>query len=212
MDLLNYFIKSIIVGFSVSVPLGPIGVLCIQRTINKGQLSGFFSGFGAALSDTVYAIIAGFGLTYVISFIEKHQLFFQLIGAVVLIMFGISTFSTNPIKQLRKQRQKGNNIFSDIISTFFITISNPLALFVFIAVFAGFGLVNNLSDFKTNVIVILGILTGASLWWYFLTTIVNLFRRKINLRRLWWLNKIAGGIIILFSIVAIIALIVTNVF
>ncbi len=200
--MLKYILDGIIIGFSASVPLGPIGVLCIQRTLNKGRLAGFFSGLGAAFSDTLYAIIAGFSLSFIVSFIEQQLLYIQIFGAAILIFLGFKIFYSNPAKQLRKQKRGKGNLFQDFVSTFLITISNPLAIFLFLAFFASFGVVKKGGDYFNHMLLIIGVMTGASLWWFILTSVVNLFRSKINLRRLWWLNKIAGATIVILVVIA----------
>lgn len=191
----------------VSIPLGPIGVLVIQRTVNKNRVAGLLSGLGAALSDTVYAIIAGFSLTFVIEFIQKHELIFQSVGALVVLGLGIHIFFKNPVSDLRKHRLRGNTHFQDILSSFLVTFSNPLTIFVFLAVFASSGVAQNLEHPFYSFFVILGVFVGASAWWFSLSGIVSLFRHKINLRVLWWINKTAGVVIILFVIVTAIVVV-----
>lgn len=197
-------IKGILIGLLVSIPLGPIGVLVIQRTVNKSRIAGLMSGLGAALSDTLYAIVAGFSLTFIIDFIRIHELFFQSLGAVVVLILGISIFFKNPVSDLRRNRLRGNTHFQDIISSFLVTVSNPLTVFVFLAVFASSGVAVSLEKPFHSFFVILGISLGAFLWWFTLSGIVSLFRHKINLRVLWWINKTAGALIILFVIVTVI--------
>jgi len=200
--LIQYLIDGMIIGFSASVPLGPIGVLCIQRTLNKGRLSGFISGMGAAFSDTIYAVIAGFSLSFIVTFIEQQLLYIQIFGAILLILLGINIFYSNPAVQLRKQRKGQGNLFQDFFSTFLITISNPLAIFLFLAFFASFGAVRP-GDHPSNQFTLIGgVLIGASFWWFILSSIISLFRSKINLRRLWWLNKITGAAIVILVIIA----------
>ena len=191
------------VGFLASIPLGPIGVLCIQRTLQKGRLAGFISGIGAATSDTIYAIIAGFSLSYIVTFIEKQSFWLQLVGAVILIILGIHIFRSNPAVQLRKHRRGESNLLHDYISTFLLTISNPLAVFIFIAFFAGFGVVNPDAGLIGQLIMIIGVFIGASCWWLTLTSIVGFFRSAVNLRRLYWINKIAGLSIIIIVVIAV---------
>ena len=116
---LSYIVDGLVVGFSASVPLGPIGVLCIQRTLNKGRLSGFISGLGAAMSDTIYAIIAGFSLSFIVGFIETQLLWIQIIGAVILISMGLKIYNTNPAEQLRRQKRNTKTLLQDFFSTFF---------------------------------------------------------------------------------------------
>ncbi|TLX72435.1 LysE family translocator [Labilibacter sediminis] len=207
---LQYILDGIIIGFSASVPLGPIGVLCIQRTLNKGRLSGFFSGLGAAFSDTLYAIIAGFSLSFIVSFIEERLMLIQIFGALVLIFLGVRIFLSNPAVQLRKQKKGKGNLFQDFISTFFITISNPLAIFLFLAFFASFGAVKPGDNVINHLILIGGVFGGASLWWFILSSVINLFRSKINLRRLWWLNKIAGTTIVVLVVIAFVIFLIDS--
>ncbi|WP_068472422.1 LysE family translocator [Saccharicrinis aurantiacus] len=199
---LNFLSDGIIVGFLASVSLGPIGVLCIQRTLNKGKLSGFISGLGAVVSDTIYAIIASFSISYILGFVTKYELFIQIFGALVLIGLGISIFMSNPAVELRKQKKVKSSLFQDFISTFFLTISNPLAIGLFLAWFAFFEVVKEDGGLPEHVMLIGGVFLGATIWWFMLTSVINLFRSKINLRRLWWLNKIAGAAIVVLVIVA----------
>ncbi|MDR2928406.1 MAG: LysE family translocator [Cytophagaceae bacterium] len=194
----------------VSVPLGPIGVLCIQRTLQRGRLSGFISGLGAATSDTLYAIIAGFSLSYIIAFIEAQAFWLQIIGGLILIVLGIHIFRSNPAVQLRKQRRGQSSLLQDFISMFFLTISNPLTVFLLIAFFAGFGVVNPDNGIFGQLLLLFGVFVGGSLWWLTLTSIVGFFRSAVNLRRLFWINKIAGLAIIIFVVVAFSVLLIRN--
>jgi len=205
----QYFLNGLIIGFSASAPLGPIGVLCIQKTINKGRLSGIVSGLGAASADTVFAIISGFGLTIISNFITTQQTFLRICGGIILIYLGIKIFITNPGIQIRKQ-SKDKKIFNDFISIFFLTISNPITLFVFAAVFAGFGIVKGESNFSSIFELVFGVLIGATIWWTILTTFINMFRSKIRLRRLLWINKISGVLIVIFGIATFISLFYLN--
>ena len=201
MDI-HYIFDGIIIGFAASVPLGPIGVLCIQRTLNKGRLSGFVSGLGAAFSDTIYAIIAAYSLSFIVGFVESKLLWIQIFGALVLIGLGLKIFYSNPAIQLRRQKNKSSNLLQDFFSTLFLTITNPLAIFLFFGLFASFGVVPASRDWLGQVILIGGVTVGAATWWFILTGLVSLFKNKINLRRLWWMNKIAGVAIVVFVIVA----------
>lgn len=203
--LFNTFLHGIFIGLLVSVPLGPIGVLIIQRTLNKGHISGIASGFGAAFSDVIYSIIAGFSISYVIDFVAEKQSWIQLFGSIVLVFFAYFTYRSNPAVQLRKaQRQnRSGTFFQDMVTTFGLTISNPLLIFVFIGVFAGFNVMQGQGIFEP-LVVISGIFIGALLWWLTLTFIVNFFRSKINLRGLWRLNRITGVVIGVLAIVSMI--------
>lgn len=198
---LTLIVKGILIGLLVSIPLGPIGLLVIQRTLNKSRIAGLLLGMGAALSDTLYAIIAGFSLTFVVDFIRENEILFQSIGALIVLGVGIHIFFKNPATDLRRNRLQGNTHFKDIIFSFLVTLSNPLTVFVFLAVFTSSGVAINLEQPYHSFFVVLGIFTGSFIWWFSLSGIVSMFRHKINLRILWWINKIAGVLIVIFVLV-----------
>ena len=200
---LTLLVKGILIGLLVSIPLGPIGVLVIQRTVNKSRMAGLLSGMGAALSDTLYAIIAGFSLTYVVDFIRRNEILFQLTGALVVLGLGIYIFFKNPLTDIQQHRLRGNTHLKDIVSTFLVTFSNPMSVFVFLAIFTSSGVAINLEKPYYSIFVILGVFTGAFLWWFSLSGLVSMFRHKINLRFLWWLNKTAGALIVIFVLITI---------
>ena len=204
---LTLLLKGILIGFLVSIPLGPIGILVIQRTVNKSRLAGLMSGMGAALSDTLYAVIAGFSLTFIIDFIRENELLFQAFGGVVVLALGIHIFFKNPVTDLRRNRLKGNTHFQDIISSFLVTFSNPLTVFVFLAVFTSSGVVINMEKPYHSFFVILGIFSGAFIWWFSLSGVVSIFKHKFNLRILWWINKTAGILIVLFVLITVIVVV-----
>ena len=206
---LDYLLKGIIIGLSVSIPLGPIGIIAIQRTLTKGKISGFVSGLGAGFADTIYAVLAGFGITIIVDFLVEHHILFQAIGGIFLLYLGIRTFYKNPIKQFRQPKGK-SNLIGDFLSTFFLTISNPLAIFLFIGVFAAIGLMDTNFDNLTLSYIILGVMIGTSTWWFVLSTLINIFRHKIRLRSLNWINKISGIVILIFGLFAILSLFFTE--
>jgi len=201
---LEFLLKGIIVGLLASIPLGPVGLLCIQRTLSKGRLSGFFSGMAAASVDAIFALIAALGLTFIINFIKEQQFFIQLVGGIVLIILGLNIFYKNPVKQIRKQKLKKNNLFHDFISVFFLTLSNPVAVFLFVAALASIDIVSVESPIMSTLMVVSGVFLGALLWWVSLISFVDLFRKKFRLKQLWWINKISGILIVAFGIFAII--------
>ncbi len=192
--------KGIIIGLSASIPLGPIGVLCIQRTLNKGRKSGFISGLGAAAADGFYAIVAGFSVSIVIDYLTEYQLILRIIGSIVLFFLGYKLITTNPAVQLRNQlKKKRKGLFGDFISIFALTISNPITVFVFAAVFAGFHVLDPDTPKHSVLILIFGILLGASTWWFTLSSVVSIFKDKFRLRRLLLINRIAGVLVIAFG-------------
>jgi len=189
---IGYVLRGLLVGIAVSIPLGPIGVLVVQRTLTRGKMAGFFSGVGAALSDLFYALVAGYGFSLIIGFIEKHQMSLQVGGGAVLLAFGLYIFLQNPIRQIRAPRRRNVNYWQDVVSTFFLTVSNPLALFTFLIIFASFDVFVEAQAENLIYYVLVGVFAGAILWWLHLTLLVGLFRRYFNIRRLWWINKISG--------------------
>lgn len=211
LNIIRSIFDGFIVGFLASVPLGPIGVLCIQRTLNRGRRSGFVSGLGAASSDLIYAMIAGFSVSMVMNFVEEQKHLLSIVGAVILIGLGLKIYFTNPAKQMRRQQQqqrqysqhqrRGPNLWQDYLSTFFLTITNPLAIFLFLT---GFSLVGGERSFELQAIMLGGVFIGASTWWFVLTMLVGLFRKKLTLKRLYYINKTAGAIIIALVLIALI--------
>ncbi len=200
--LLPLFIKGIIIGLAVSIPLGPIGILIIQRTVNKNRISGFLTGVGASLTDIFYAIIAGFSLTFIVDFIRVHHLTFHILGALIVFLLGAYIFRKNPVHDMRKYRRQGSSYSQDLISSFLITFPNPMVIFVFLAVFASSGVVFHIDQPYHALIHIIGIFTGASLWWLALINLVSSFKHKFSLKVLWWFNKIAGALIMLLVLVS----------
>jgi threonine/homoserine/homoserine lactone efflux protein len=200
------FLKGLLIGFLASIPMGPIGVLCIQRTLNKGRQSGFYSGLGAAAGDTVYSIIAGFGISIIISFIEERHIYFQIIGGIIIVILGLNIFYTNPAKQLKVQRLNQSSLIEDFLSVFFLTITNPMPFFFFLAMFAGLNIAgNDPLDLLRIGIMVLGIFIGSTTWWFVLSTVVSFFRHRFRLRSLWWMNKIAGIITFFLGLAAILS-------
>ena len=199
--LSSILIEGLIIGILVSIPMGPIGVLCIQRTIHQGRRSGFISGIGAASADSSFAFIAGFGLTFITDFFKEQQFYLMFGGAIVLVILGLNLFFKDTIKEIRKIRFNKSNSFADFGSVFLLTLSNPITILFFGLVFTGLGIVkNNIMETGT---LIGGIFLGAVLWWFLLSTLVSLFRNFFRIRIIFWLNKIAGILIILFGLFAI---------
>ncbi len=203
---IELFLKGILIGLMVSIPLGPIGVLCIQRTLNKGRRSGFISGLGAASADTIFSLIAGLGITFVISFIEANHIYFQIIGGILVMTLGVSIFYTNPIRELRLQRMNRNKLSQDFLSVFLLTITNPMAIFFFLAIFAGINIAAGPMRILPLGSMVGGVFAGAVTWWFLLSTLVNFFRHRFRLRIIWWMNKVAGVIIFILGFAALVSI------
>ena len=205
MELILYIIlRGLAIGILVSAPMGPIGVLCIQRTLNKGRWSGFFTGLGAALSDIVYCILTGVGMSFVIEFIERNQNILQSVGSIVLLVYGIYLLRKNTAGNLKAPQPKKTSYPKDFITGFLLTFSNPLILFLIISFFARFSFLSPDYLFYHYIIGFIFIFLGALLWWFIITYFVNKVRSHFNVRSMWLVNRIIGIIIVLMSVIGFI--------
>jgi threonine/homoserine/homoserine lactone efflux protein len=196
-----FFFKGLLIGFSIAAPVGPIGVLCIRRTISDGRLVGFLSGLGAATADAFYGAIAAFGLTAISILLIKYHFWIQTIGGIFLLYLGIKTLTLKPTPENVEVKKSHIGFFS---STFFLTITNPMTILSFIAVFAGLGLANAKYNFTASALTVLGVFLGSALWWFILSGGINLLKNKFNTNGLRIVNILAGLIIIGFAIFALI--------
>lgn len=205
MEQILYIItRGFAIGGLISAPMGPIGMLVIQRTLSKGQKSGFYTGIGASLSDLIYCLLTGFCLSFVTGIIDRHQLIIQIAGSVVVAVFGIYLFRKNPTRQLRTAAPAGADPWSDFISGFLLTFSNPLILFFIVGLFARFNLILPEYYIHHYIVAYFSILVGALFWWGFVTYLVNKLRRRFNVRALWLVNRIVGTVLIVMGIVGMV--------
>lgn len=202
---LTLFIKGLVIGLSLAVPVGPIALLCIRRTLTRGGLSGFASGLGAATADSVFACIAGFGLTFISNWLFSHELLIRIVGGILLCYVGAKIFFSVPVeKQSAGERQ---DFFGDYVSTFLLTITNPLTILSFIAAFAVVGMGGTQGGFLLTAILVIGVFLGSTLWWMILSSLVHIFHGMLSLRGLQRVNRISGtliagfGLAVLFSVV-----------
>lgn len=201
---LSLFLKGILIGFSIAAPVGPIGVLCIRRTLAKGHLAGFISGLGAATADGIYGCIAGFGLTFISQFLVDQENWLHLIGGFFLLYLGIKTFLAKVSDIFIQGAEKG--LFGAYFSTFLLTLTNPLTILSFVAIFAGLGIVNTGGNYFSALMLVLGVFIGSMLWWILLSSGASFFQKKINADGMAWINKISGLIITGFGVVALLGL------
>lgn len=192
------FLRAFIIGISIAAPVGPIGVLCIRRTLANGRLAGFLSGMGAASADMVYGAIAAFGISAITSTLIDNVFWLKMIGGSFLLYLGIKTILEKPAQQAAQAKQDG--LLSMYISTFFLTITNPMTILSFAAIFAGTMLGQ---DTGSPLIMVAGIFAGSSAWWLTLSLGVGTFREKLNQTHMTWINRISGIIILAFGIFAL---------
>ena len=188
------------IGIILSAPMGPIGILCIQRTLNNGRNSGFFTGVGAAISDLFYCLLIGLGISLVTDFIADHVNILQIIGSIILIVYAIYMIVHNPVSQIKENIDQRDDRLRDMATGFLFTLSNPLIMFLIIPLFARFGF--PLPEYKFYHIIIgyLFIVAGALAWWAVITFFVDKVRTHFNIRSMWLINRIIGSIILILSL------------
>ncbi len=202
------FLRGIVVGLTASITLGPVGVMCIQRTLSKKRESGFVSGLGAATADTLFATIAFFFISMISSLIENNMTILTVLGGICVVIVGVNIFLTNPVVQIRRNRAGKSNLWQDFLSTFLLTLTNPAFILWLVVIFTAFNVSYDemeagVSKLETGMVMILGFLAGASMWWFALTFTINLLRNKFRPRHLLWINRIAGAVIVLLGVAAI---------
>jgi len=202
--LLQSFPEGMVIGLSIAAPVGPIGLLCIQRTLAKGRASGLASGLGAASADALYGAIAGFGITSVSGFLVTQQLWIRLLGGLFLILLGVRVFLRVPPS--RAEVTGGLNLGRDYASTLGLTLSNPLTIVSFAAVFVGLGLVGSSGDFASATSLVLGVFAGSALWWVILSTTVGAIKGRLRPLHLRWINRLSGAMIVCYGLIAILSL------
>ena len=195
------FVRGLIIGFSIAAPVGPIGVLCIRRTLAEGRVAGLVSGLGAASADAVYGCVAAFGLTFVSDFLVEQTFWLGVVGGAFLCWLGVKTFLSKPSGQAAPA--SGGGLSGAYASTFLLTLTNPMTILSFAAIFAGLGLASLRGDRASAGILVLGVFLGSAAWWLLLSGGVGLFREKFGAGAMQWVNRISGGIITAFGILAL---------
>jgi threonine/homoserine/homoserine lactone efflux protein len=200
---IEYFMKGLAIGFSIAVPVGPIAILCISRTLKDGWGLGLTSGFGAATADMLYGGIAAFGIRAVSEFLLDQQMWIRLLGGLFLTFLGIRIiFSTLSEVEIPSSRR---GLLSAYLSTLVLTLSNPLTILSFGAVFAGFDLISESVSYSDSIMMVFGVFLGSSLWWFILSSGVSILRARFNDSLLKWVNRLSGGVIITFGIIIILS-------
>jgi threonine/homoserine/homoserine lactone efflux protein len=201
---ISFFFKGFIIGFSIAAPVGPIGVLCIRRTLAEGRASGLISGLGAATADALYGCIAGFGLTFLSNLLIQNQVWIRVIGGLFLCTLGLKTFVARPAKE--SASVKGGGLAGAYGSTFFLTLTNPMTILSFAAIFAGLGLGSIGGNYLSSGVLVLGVFTGSALWWLMLSSMVGMLGKMLSPKGMRWVNRISGIIILGFGLLALLTL------
>lgn len=195
--------KGILLGLSIAAPVGPIGVLCIRRTLAKGMISGLLSGMGTATADALYGCIAAFGITAVSVFLVEQQVYLRLAGGIFLLYLGITTFRSLPTAT--SPSDKKHSIAGDYASAFFLTLTNPMTIMSFAAVFAGLGVGTEGANYQLAAFMVLGVFLGSMLWWLILSITVDILRDRFDQQRLTWINQFSGLVIFGFGVLSFLA-------
>lgn len=206
ISILEIVVKGMIIGIVASAPMGPVGVLCVQRTLNKGRMYGLVTGTGAALSDILYALLTGYGLSFLYDIISNQATLFwiQIIGASIMFLFGLHTYRTNPMKNTRNVSRNKSSLLQNGITAFFITLSNPTIILLFLGLFTPFNFMLPELTFPMQCIGYLSIFGGALLWWLFITYVVSKLRARFDVRGIRIINRIIGAVVMVCSFLGII--------
>ena len=212
ISIVEILLKGIIIGIIVSAPMGPVGVLCIRRTLTKGRWHGFMTGIGASVSDLVYATITALGMSFVFDFINNaHNMFvLQVVGSILLFFFGLHTFRTNPhsyranpMDKLGSYPVTKSKLAYNFATGFALAISNPLVILMFVALFARMSFVLPELDFAERVAGYASIWMGAVVWWFAITWLVDKLGSRFDVRGIWLLNRVIGSAVMIFGILGI---------
>ncbi len=204
IDIVDLVFKGILIGMIASAPMGPVGILCVQRTLNKGRWYGFVTGIGAAVSDIIYALITGAGMSFVMDIINNHQnkFWLQLSGSVMLLIFGIICWQSNPTKNMHQSGTNKGTLVHNGVTAFLVTFSNPLIIFLFMGLFAQFAFV--IPDHPFEMFIgYLSIVAGALIWWFGLTWLVDKVRNIFDESGILIINRVIGCAVILFSLIVL---------
>jgi threonine/homoserine/homoserine lactone efflux protein len=197
---LETLVRGLVIGFSIAAPVGPIGVLCIRRTLADGRATGLAVGLGAATADAVYGAIAGFGLTAVSALLVRQQGVLRLVGGLFLCYLGLRTFLARPAEQAA--RAGGAGLIGAFTATFGLTLANPATILSFVAVFAGLGIAGA-GSWREATVLVAGVFLGSALWWLMLSGVVGALRTRLELTALRWVNRVSGAVLLAFGVAAL---------
>jgi len=197
-------LRGFLLGLAIAAPVGPIGVLCIRRTLAQGRAIGFVSGLGAATADVMYGCIAAFGLTAISGVLVRQQAWLRLLGGLFLCYLGAKTLLSRPADQAANAEGRGYG--GAYFSTLLLTLTNPMTILSFAAVFAGLGVGRAGNGYFAAAAIVLGVFLGSTAWWFLLSGGVSLLRGRFDARASLWVNRISGTIILGFGIAALVSL------
>lgn len=207
--LIGFLLKGILVGVVIAVPVGPVGILCIRRTILDGRLAGLSSGLGAATADSVFGIIAGFGLTVISDSLFYYQDYLRVGAAAFLLYVGITALMSDPMAK-RRSEDDPHGLFGDFASTFVLTITNPVTILSFLAIFGAIGFTGEEATMAHAAILVAGVWGGSFLWWIGLIAGAGLMRLSFRRQHLVWINRGSGGVLVAAGVLLLCSLVVEH--
>jgi threonine/homoserine/homoserine lactone efflux protein len=208
--LIGFLLKGLLVGIVIAVPVGPVGVLCIRRTILDGRLAGLFSGLGAASADSLFGIIAGFGLTVISDSLFYYQDYLRIGGAAFLLYVGITALMADPMARRRRSDGDPQGLFGDFASTFVLTITNPVTILSFIAIFGAIGFTGEEATMVHAAVLVAGVWCGSFLWWVGLVAAAGLLRMSFQRQHLVWISRGSGGVLVAAGVLLLCSLVVEH--
>ena len=197
---MSSFLRGLLLGFSIAAPVGPIGLLCIRRSLADGRLVGLLTGLGAATADAVYGGIAAFGLTAVSGTLVGYRTWLGLFGGAFLCYLGVRTFISKPGERVASAGR--DRLASAYVSTFVLTLTNPMTILSFVAIFAGLGMASG-ADYSRAALVVTGVFAGSAAWWLLLSTVTAMLRSKLGEGPMRLVNHVSGAIILAFGVYAV---------
>lgn len=198
---ISFFWKGLLIGLAIAAPVGPIGVLCIRRTLTSGWRTGFATGLGAATADALYGAVAAFGMAAVSSVLVDHQSLIRLGGGLALLLLGFRTFRAPVRSDSEAVGRRG--LGGAYASSLALTLTNPATILSFVAVFAGLGLVDAGESGRAAGLIVTGVFLGSATWWLLLSGVVSQLRRAVTPVRRVWINRISGLILAAFGVAAL---------
>lgn len=205
MEFWTYFYKGLFVGFVVAAPVGPVAILCIHRTICQGKIAGYLSGLGAALADTFFGAIAAFGFSFIAALLIDHNNWLRFGGGVALCLIGLRSLLTR--KMPPPAARDGKSLVGDFISAFLVTLTNPITVISFAAIYAAIDIPHLAEDTRWGMALTVGVFVGAAVWWFLLTAVAGFFHGRLAERGVLWINRISGGMILAFGVLLLISLV-----
>lgn len=205
MEATIFFIKGVFVGFVIAAPVGPVGIMCIHRTIAQGKIAGYVSGLGAALADTFFGAIAAFGFGFIAGPLIEHNNWLRFVGGSVLCLIGLRSLLTRKLPPPATRDRKG--LIGDFVSAFLVTLTNPITVISFAAIYAALNIPHLADNLRWGFALTLGVFVGAAVWWLLLTIVAGAFHGRVAERGVLWINRISGAVILIFGVLLLISLV-----